>query len=60
MSHKLCVVCYEKSISLAILTFGRKNEVKERFSFYFRSNGITILKKHVDANHSLIAINFEE
>jgi hypothetical protein len=61
MSHKLCVVCYEKSISLAILAFRPKNEVKERFSFFFfRSNGIIILKKHVDANHFLIAINFEE
>jgi hypothetical protein len=28
--------------------------------FYFKNNGIITLKKHVDANHGLIANKFEE
>jgi hypothetical protein len=28
--------------------------------FYFKNNGITTLKKHVDANHELIAKTIEE
>jgi hypothetical protein len=28
--------------------------------FYFKCNGIIVLKKHVDANHGLIVKTFEE
>jgi hypothetical protein len=39
---------------------GQKSRLRKGLVFYFTSNGITILKKHVDANQFLIAINFEE
>jgi hypothetical protein len=34
--------------------------VRKRLISYYKTNGITFLRKHVDANHSLIAQRFEE
>jgi hypothetical protein len=37
------------------------NKVKEGFTkSYFKSNNMTTFKKHANANHVLIAKNFEE
>lgn len=52
------VMCYEKPISPAIL--GQKTKFKKRFVSYFRNNGITTLKTHIDGNHYLTAKKFEE
>jgi len=34
--------------------------LRKRLVSYFKSNGIIVLKKHVDANHNLIATNFDK
>jgi hypothetical protein len=34
--------------------------LRKRLVSYFKSNGIIVLKKHVDTNHNLIARNFEK
>jgi hypothetical protein len=34
--------------------------LKKAFRSYFKKNGIIILKKHVDANHGLIAKKIED
>jgi len=52
-----CMLCYEKLINFAILK-QRARSRKGLVSCF--KNGIIVLKKHVDANHNLIARNFEE
>jgi hypothetical protein len=37
-----------------------KNSSKERLIFYYKTNGITTFKKHVDAYHTIIATMFKE
>ncbi len=49
------MLCYEKLVSLAIL--GQRTKWKKRLVSYFKSNGITTLKKHLNGNHFLIARN---
>ncbi len=34
--------------------------MRKKLISYYKTNGITFIKKHVDANHSLIAQRFEE
>jgi hypothetical protein len=53
-----CILCYGRLVGHAILEPKRK--LKKSLVSYFKSNGITTLKKHVDANHKLIVKNFEE
>jgi hypothetical protein len=38
----------------------QRTRLKKGLVFYFKSNGIIVLKKHVDANHGLIVKTFEE
>jgi hypothetical protein len=52
------MLCYEKLVSFAILKW--RTRLRKGLVSYFKSNGIIVLKKHVDANHNLIARNFEE
>jgi hypothetical protein len=52
------MLCYEKLISFAILKW--RARLRKGLVSYFKSNGIIVLKKHVDANHNLIARNFEK
>jgi len=52
------ILRYENPISPTIL--GKKNKFKKRFISYFKNNGITILKKHINGDHYLIARKFEE
>jgi hypothetical protein len=49
---------YEKPISSAIL--GQRTKFMKGFVSYFKNNGITTLKKHIDGYHYLIARKFEE
>ncbi len=51
-----CMLCCETPINLAI--FGQKTNVKKGLVSYLKNNGITTLKTHVNANHSLIARRF--
>ncbi len=51
-----CMLCYEKLVSPTIL--GQRTKLKKWLVFYFKSSGITKLKKHVNGNHFLIARNF--
>jgi hypothetical protein len=50
------MLCYEKLVNLAIL--GQRTKLRKRLVSYFKSSGMTTLKKHVNGNHFLIAINF--
>jgi len=49
---------YEKPISPIILRHTAK--FKKRFISYFKNNGITTLKKHINGDHYLIARKVEE
>jgi hypothetical protein len=49
------MLCSEKLVSLAIL--GQRTKLRKRLVFYFKSSGMTTLKKHVNGNHFLIVIN---
>jgi hypothetical protein len=53
-----CMLCYEKLISFTILKWRARS--RKGLVSYFKNNGTIVLKKHVDANHNLIARNFEE
>jgi hypothetical protein len=53
-----CMLCYEKLVDPTIL--GQKIRLKKELVSYFKCNGITTLKKHVDGNHFLIARKFVE
>jgi hypothetical protein len=47
---------------LLLRTYNRnkfENSIKENVIFYYKKNGITSLKKHVDAKHTVIAKFFE-
>jgi hypothetical protein len=50
------MLCYEKLVSIPIL--GQRTKLRKTLVSYFKSNGITTLKKHVNGNHFLIARNF--
>jgi hypothetical protein len=38
----------------------KRKRLKKAFRSYFKNNGIIVLKKHVDANHGLIAKKIED
>ncbi len=50
------MVCYNSLVSF----FYQRTRLRKGLVFYFKSNGIIKLKKHVDANHGLIVKTFEE
>jgi hypothetical protein len=51
-----CILCYISPI----LFSNSKTQKKKGLILYNTTNGITTLKKHVNANHSIIAKMFEE
>jgi hypothetical protein len=57
-SHQVmrCILCYDNAINIL------NPRIKERKGLitYYKTYGITIFKKHVDANHSIIAKKFEK
>jgi hypothetical protein len=57
-SHQVirCILCYDNVINIP------NPKIKERKGsiIYYKTYGITALKKHVDANHSIIVKKFEE
>jgi len=51
-----CILCY---ISLVLIT-NAKTQARKGLILYNNANGITTLKKHVYANHCMIAKIFEK
>jgi formate-dependent nitrite reductase cytochrome c552 subunit len=50
-----CMNCHVNFVSYSLRTKERKGTIT-----YFMKNGITTLKKHVDADHIVLAKRFEE
>jgi len=50
-----CMICHNEYVP-----FIAKTKLKKRIISYFKSNGITTLKKHVDVEHTLLTKKFEE
>ncbi len=51
-----CILCYQNSA----IGINLGTQVRKTLIFYYKTNGITSFKKHVDANHSFITQMFEE
>jgi len=51
-----CIFCYQKPL----IGINSRTQVRKTLIFYYKTNGITFLKKHVDADHSFIAQMFKE
>ncbi len=51
-----CILCYQNSI----IRINPRTQMRKGLISYYKTNGITSFKKHVDENHSLIAQMFEE
>jgi hypothetical protein len=51
----ICILCY----NILVIVINPKTQTR-RFKSYYKTNGITTLRKHVDAKHSIIAKKFEE
>ncbi len=51
-----CIFCYQELIIGIYL----KTQTKKGLISYYKTNGITSLKKHVDAKHTNIAKMFEK
>lgn len=50
----ICILCYN------ILVIVMSPKTQKRSKSYYKTNGRTTLRKHVDAKHSIIAKKFEE
>jgi len=57
-SHQVmkCILCYDKVINI----FNPRTKERNGLITYYKNYGITIFKKHVNANHFIIAKKFEE
>jgi hypothetical protein len=51
-----CILCHKIPVNATNL----KTQVKSELISYFKTNGISSLKKHVNANHGLVAKMFEK
>jgi hypothetical protein len=51
-----CIFCYQNFI----IGINPRTQARKRMIFYYKTNGITIFLKHVDAYHSFIAQMFEK
>ncbi len=51
-----CLLCYNALINVS----NPKTNARKGLISYYKTNGITSLKKHVDVNYHLISKNFEE
>jgi hypothetical protein len=51
----VCILCY----NILVIVINPKTQTR-RFKSYYKTNGITTLRKHVDVKHSIIAKKFEE
>lgn len=51
----ICILCY----NILVIVINPKTQTR-RSKSYYKTNGITTLRKHMDAKHSIIAKKFEE
>ncbi len=51
-----CILCYQEPI----IGINSKIQTRKELIFYYKTNGITFLKKLVDVEHTVIAKLFEE
>ncbi len=51
------VICYNNLVVSIVFNHGRR--LRKGLVFYFKSNGIIALRKHVNANHGLFIETFE-
>jgi len=51
-----CLLCYNALINVS----NPKTNARKGLISYYKTNGITSFKKHVDVNYHLISKNFEE
>jgi hypothetical protein len=51
-----CIICYDNYVNI----FNPRIKERNNLITYYKTYGITVLKKHVDANHFIIANKFEE
>ncbi len=51
-----CILCYQKPV----IGINSRTQAKKGLISYYKKNGITSLKKHVDVEHIVIAKLFEE
>jgi len=51
-----CILCYQEPI----IRINSKIQARKKLISYYKTNGITFLKKHVDVKHTIIAKLFEE
>jgi hypothetical protein len=50
------ILCYQEPI----IGINLRIQARKRLIFYYKINGITSLKKHVDVEHTIIAKKIEE
>jgi hypothetical protein len=51
-----CILYFQK----LVIGINPRTQVRKGLIFYYKTNGIISLKKHVDVDHSVIAQMFEE
>jgi hypothetical protein len=51
-----CILCHQK----LVIGINPRTQVRKILIFYYKTNGVTSLKRHVDANHILITKMFEK
>jgi hypothetical protein len=51
-----CILCHQE----LVIGINPRTQVRKILIFYYKTNGITSLKRHVDANHILITRMFEK
>jgi hypothetical protein len=57
-SHQVmrCILCYDNVVNIP----NPRTKERKGLITYYKTYGITALKKHVDANHSIIVKKFEQ
>jgi hypothetical protein len=51
-----CILRYQKPV----IGINSRTQARKIFYYYYKKNGITSLKKHVDAKHAISAKMFEK
>ncbi len=58
MHFKSCIICC--AIPIVCFPLTKINKLKKSLISYYKTNGITYLRKHIDANHSNKLKTFQE
>ncbi len=51
-----CIICYQE----LVIGINSRTQARKGLISYYKTNGITSLKKHVDVEHTIIAKKFKE